>query len=178
MWSTKHFQGLCDLWATLAGPQHHSVLLLLCVLSVCWCYSWWGSSVFSGVQGMDCWEGRAVNWIMVSSPFCASCWRCTKMLRRYSPGTDSNEYPRARRLLCCSTPPTRFPCPVNILLFCILPLLLQTCALMPWEEWYTTSGNAALPKWSTRLSGKCWIVCPQQFWALCFNALWQRILLS
>ena len=22
------------------------------------------------------WEGSAVSWIMVSSPFCASCWRC------------------------------------------------------------------------------------------------------
>lgn len=78
-----HFQRICDLCMMLAGPEHHSVLLWLW-LTVSWCYSQWREAHVLQMDGSlgslrtgFC-EGNAVYWIMVSSPFCAGCWRCTQ----------------------------------------------------------------------------------------------------
>lgn len=76
-----HFQRICDLRVILARPEHHSVLLWLC-LTVTWCYSQWREAFLLPMHGSlgslwaGFWEGSAVYWIMVSSPFCADCWRC------------------------------------------------------------------------------------------------------
>lgn len=136
-------------------------------------------SELSGLQGIAFWEGSAVNWIMVSSPFCAGCWRCTKVLGCYPAVADSVSTlePGGLMLFCLSH---------QISLPCKYPPLLHPSAASA-DLCSAVMGGAVRSFWLCSSSKAkyqtVWevLICVHpsaDFWALSFNVLWERILLS